>query len=305
MKHIFVVNTSAGKQSCLKTISDAISQRKDTIDYEIITPSSADDNIEKIKSYLESHKNEEVRFYACGGDGTANKVATGIFGHPNASMTILAYGSGNDYVKYYENPEHFRNIDSLVNGEEHKVDIMKVNDKFALNATHFGFDGVVAKTMDKIRRKKIIGGKRAYPCAVAWALLTGMKNRCSVYADGVRMNENGKLLLCTITNGRYVGGSYKCAPRSINDDGLMEVCLVKPVSKLQFLRIMGAYTVGKHLDDPKYSRFIIYRRAKKVEIEAPEGFCISIDGEIYCNSHIVVENEKQAIRFISPRIVDS
>lgn len=299
MKHIFIVNTVAGSHSCLDNVRDAISHDSDFSDYEIYTPESAADNINFVKKRLEERPGQETRFYACGGDGTINKVATGLIGNPNASMSVLAYGSGNDYIKYYSDLKTFQDVDKVLHGKEYKVDIMKANDKYALNATHFGLDAVVAKAMNKIRRNSLFGGKRCYPLAVVWGFLTGMRTKCTVYADGEKLND-GKICLCTVANGKYVGGSYKCAPKSKNDDGLLEVCLVKPLSRLRFPFLIKAYTQGTHLDNPKFKNLIVYRRAKQVVIEGGKNFCVSLDGEILESERIVVDNIHQAIRFVAP-----
>ena len=299
MKHIFIVNTVAGEHSCLNEVIKAIANESEVIDYEIFTPDSAKDNIGRIKSYLEAHLDEEVRFYACGGDGTLNKVASGIYGYPNASLAVLAYGSGNDYIKYYADLQTFRNVEKVMHGTERRIDIMQANERFAINATHFGLDSKVAKTMHIIRRYPIIGGKMCYPIAVFWAFLTGMRTKCTVYADGEKLND-GKICLCTVANGKYVGGSYKCAPRSSNEDGLLEVCLIKPISRFKFMKLKKSYTVGEHLDNPKFKDIIVYRRAKQVVIEGGKGICVSLDGEILESEKIVVENKQQAIRFIVP-----
>lgn len=300
MKHIFIVNTVAGEHSCLDEVKKAIANESEVIDYELFTPDSAKDNVSQIKSYLEAHPDEEVRFYACGGDGTLNKVASGIYGYPNASLAVLAYGSGNDYIKYYADLKAFRDVENAMHGTEKRIDIMQVNGRFAINATHFGLDSVVAKVMHKIRRYPIIGGKMCYPIAVLRAFLTGMRTKCTVYADGEKLND-GKICLCTIANGKYVGGSYKCAPRSLNDDGLMEVCLIKPVSRIKFALLKKYYTNGTHLDNPKFAKYVVYRRAKQVVIEGGKGFCVSLDGEVLEGERIVVENKQQAIRFVVPK----
>lgn len=301
MKHIFIVNTVAGEHSCLEEVKKAIANESEAIDYELFTPNSAKDNVSQIKEYLEAHPDEEVRFYACGGDGTLNKVASGIYGYPNASLAVLAYGSGNDYIKYYADLKAFRNVENAMHGTEKRIDIMQVNGRFAINATHFGLDSVVAKVMHKIRRYPIIGGKMCYPIAVLRAFLTGMRTKCTVYADGEKLND-GKICLCTIANGKYVGGSYKCAPRSLNDDGWLEVCLIKPVSRIKFALLKKSYTHGTHLDNPKFKDIIVYRRAKQVVIEGGKGFCVSLDGEILQGNRIVVENKRQAIRFVVPAV---
>lgn len=301
MKHIFIVNTVAGEHSCLEEVKKAIANESEAIDYELFTPNSAKDNVSQIKEYLEAHPDEEVRFYACGGDGTLNKVASGIYGYPNASLAVLAYGSGNDYIKYYADLKAFRNVENAMHGTEKRIDIMQVNGRFAINATHFGLDSVVAKVMHKIRRYPIIGGKMCYPIAVLRAFLTGMRTKCTVYADGEKLND-GKICLCTIANGKYVGGSYKCAPRSLNDDGWLEVCLIKPISRIKFALLKKYYTNGTHLDNPKFKDIIVYRRAKQVVIEGGKGFCVSLDGEILQGKRIVVENKRQAIRFVVPAV---
>lgn len=299
MKHIFIVNNDAGEKSCLDIVKEGIARCEETVDYEIYTPHSPEESIGFIRSYLETHKEEDVRFYACGGDGTINKVATGIVGFPNASMTALPFGTGNDYVKYYGTSDTFKDICSMINGDEKLVDIMKVNEKYALNSTHFGLDSVVAKAMNKLRRNVLFGKKRAYPFAVVWGFITGMRNKCTVYADGEQLNTDD-ILLCTVSNGKYVGGSYFNAPNSLNDDGLLEVCLVKPVSRLRFLGLIKYYVAGTHLNNPKFKDIVVYRQAKKVRIEAPEGFCVSIDGEIYGSTHIEIENMARQIRFVVP-----
>lgn len=301
MKHIFIVNTVAGEHSCLEEVKKAIANESEAIDYELFTPNSAKDNVSQIKEYLEALPDEEVRFYACGGDGTLNKVASGIYGYPNASLAVLAYGSGNDYIKYYADLKAFRNVENAMHGTEKRIDIMQVNGRFAINATHFGLDSVVAKVMHKIRRYPIIGGKMCYPIAVLRAFLTGMRTKCTVYADGEKLND-GKICLCTIANGKYVGGSYKCAPRSLNDDGWLEVCLIKPISRIKFALLKKYYTNGTHLDNPKFKDIIVYRRAKQVVIEGGKGFCVSLDGEILQGKRIVVENKRQAIRFVVPAV---
>lgn len=300
MKHIFIVNTIAGEKSCLDIIKKGITHCNEVIDYEIYTPHSAEDSINFIKKYLENHHNEEVRFYACGGDGTINKVATGIVGFPNASMTALPFGTGNDYVKYFGSANDFKDVCRLIHGEEKFVDIMKVNDKYALNSTHFGLDSVVAKAMNKLRRNIIFGKRRAYPFAVIWGFITGMRNKCIVYADGEQLNTND-ILLCTVSNGKYVGGSYFNAPNSLNDDGLLEICLVKPVPRLKFIGLIKYYVAGTHINNIKFKDIVVYRQARNVRIEGPEGFCVSIDGEIYKSNHIEIENLEKKIRFVIPK----
>lgn len=312
MKHIFIVNPHAGAQSCEALVRQSLQPYDGTVDCEIYVKQHKGDSREVVRHYRTAFPHEELRFYACGGDGTLREVAIACIGVENVAFTAFAQGSGNDYVKYYGGADNFRNIGRLLSGTKTPIDVMSVTAKsaapdhtmlstetWAMNATHFGLDAKVAVTMNRLRRVPLIGKRMAYPTAVVWGFLTAMRNPCEVWADGVKLNDK-VILLCTAANGSHVGGSYNCAPRSLNDDGLMEVCLVRPLPRLKFLRMMDDYKLGRHIDNPKFAPYITYLRARTLTIEGPEGFCISLDGEIVYGTHFDVVNKQHALQFITP-----
>ena len=299
MKHVFVINPAAGKENSYETIKAALEAMESPVEYELYQTTGVGDATAYVKDYCKTYK-EPVRFYACGGDGTLNEVVNGVVGNPNASLGCYPCGSGNDFVKYYGGKEAFFNIEELVNAKEEYIDLMRVGDRYAINATHFGLDSCVAQVMMKVRRRKLIGGKNAYTTGVVVGLFKGMKNTCKVTVDGELLNPKGKILLCTVANGQYVGGSYRCAPRSLDNDGMLEVCLVHCISHITFARLVGQYTKGNHLDDPRFKKYIEYRRGKSIRIEAPEGFVYSFDGELLPDTDFTVEVVPAAIRFAVP-----
>ena len=300
MKHVFIINPAAGKENSYDTIKNALDQLENPIDYELYLTQAPGDATAYVREYCRLHA-ERVRFYACGGDGTLNEVVNGVVGFDHASLGCYPCGSGNDFVKYYGGKKFFFNIDELVHADEEYIDLMRVGNKYAINATHFGFDSSVAKTMANVRRKKLIGGKNAYTTGVVVGLFKAMKNKCSVTVDGELLNPKGSILLCTVANGQYVGGSFRCAPRSVDNDGLLEICLVHPVSYITFMKVIGEYTKGTHLDNPKFDKFLEYRRGKSIQVEAPEGFVYCFDGELISQDSFTVEVAPQAIRFAVPK----
>jgi len=329
MKHIFIVNPHAGAHSCEAAVREALRLFDGQVDYDIYVKQWRGDSHDVVRRYRADCPDEPLRFYACGGDGTLRELAIACIGIERVAFTAFAHGSGNDYVKYYGGPDQFRDVARLIHGAETPIDMMKVNTSsdvtWAMNATHFGLDARVAAAMDSLRRVPLIGKSMAYPTGVAWGFLTGMNNPCTVWADGQRISLSpappkgretkksfpsgedlgearsyDRILLCTAANGTHVGGSYCCAPRSQNDDGLMEVCLVRPLPRLKFLRLMDGYKRGTHLDDPRFAPHITYCRARTLTIEGPEGFCVSLDGELLHATHIEVENIPHAVTFIKP-----
>lgn len=299
MKNVFIVNPTAGVKNSLADIESLLKDRED-LDYEIYVTQSKGDATRFVDKKCREYEGDIV-FYSCGGDGTLNEVASGMVGHDNAILAIYPIGSGNDYVKYYGDKKEFLNLDNLIGGRETKIDLIKVGDRYAVNACHFGLDSAVAKKMIEVKPKKIIGGKNAYKTAVFRSLFTALKTKCKVYGDGEAMND-GKILICTCVNGKYVGGSYKCAPRSVNNDGYMEVCCIKPVSIFKFLKFLKLYKTGQYLDVSELSSYFKYKRCKKVEIEGGQKhFIISLDGEVVEGDRFEVGIIQGALRFIVPK----
>ena len=318
MKHIFIVNPYAGAENCETYVRQSVAPYQSTYDITVHVKSQVGDSYYTVRRFRADYPDEELRFYACGGDGTLREVAIACIGVENVSFTSFACGSGNDYVKYYGGPDNFRDVHRLLEGTPVPIDMMHVRGNepnpevknldhdddscttWAMNATHFGLDSHVAYVMSRIRRVPLIGKKMAYPTGVLVGFITGMRNKCTVYADGEQLNSR-PITLCTACNGTHVGGSYFCAPRSINDDGLLEVCVVRTiVPRVRFLFLMGIYQQGNHLVDPRFKPLITYRRASTLTVDGPKGFYISLDGEIFHSTHIEVENVRQAVRFIRP-----
>ena len=300
MKYIFIVNPHAGAEDNEQKIIEQIAALPNSEECEVYTTKAVGDATDFITNYLNENPARKVRFIACGGDGTVNEVFNGAVGHDNASVSCYPCGSGNDFVKVFGGAEKFMNIASLVSAPEKKIDLLKVGERYSNNVVNFGFDTTVAITINKQREKTGHGGKSAYTKGIITALLKSMKNKCKVRADGEIINPDGRMLLCTVANGQYVGGSFKCAPRAKIDDGLIEVCLIKPISRLRFVKILGTYTEGKHLDDESMQDIVIYRQAKKVDVVAPEGFAYSLDGEIVYENKFTIEIVKDAVNFACP-----
>ncbi len=301
MKYIFVINPCAGRNGdvggVIREAVASLPEKEACILYETRRPGDATAYVQSLCAASE----EAVRFIACGGDGTINEVFNGAVGFPNASVSCYPCGSGNDFVKCFGGKEAFMNVAGLLRAPVQKFDLLKIGDRYCVNICNFGFDTTVAVTMNQVRHKKLLGGKNAYTTGVVKALLTAMKTNCRVYADGEKLND-GRMLLCTVANGQYVGGAFRCAPRAKCDDGLIDVCLVKPISRLRFVKLLTPYTNGQHLDDPQFQDIIVYRQAKTVEIQAEAGFAYSLDGEIIYNEHFTVEMVPAALNFAAPAV---
>lgn len=307
MEHIFVINPYAGKHDSTEEVTQKVR------DYAVghpgfshsiyVTKASGDATV-FVKKWISDHPDIHVRFYSCGGDGTLNEVVTGIIdgaGDPQkVQVTVHANGSGNDYIKYYATHADFTDVALLVDGAPHPVDVMKVNDRYSINVIDIGFDATVCKTGNDLKHKPLIGGRNSYTTGIVKGLFTARTNYVRMSVDGQPFFD-GYMLLTTLSNGRFHGGRFMCAPRSKNDDGLVEVTLIKPMSLVRFAQLLGDYTDGTFLDDRKARQHIQYRQGATVEVASNEAFWLVIDGEMLHSKHYRVQNLRHAVTFVAPK----
>ena len=106
------------------------------------------------------------------------------------------------------------------------------------------------------------------------------------------------MLLATLAQGQYVGGQFKCAPKSDNTDGLIDVCVLKTMTFLGLGMIIGTYTKGKHLDRKR--KKIVYRRAKEIKFNGQKEFDVCVDGEMIKGNNFTVTVVPAAINLVIP-----
>lgn len=295
MHYIFIFNGREDKLAAAESVKAQIEALAEKPSFEYYYTTAPKDATVFVKNYCAEHKDEEVCFVACGGDGTINEVACGIVGEQNKCFAIIAMGTGNDFVKYWPG-KNFKSVEGLLKGEVSKIDAIKVNDTYCVNITDIGFDAVVGDTGAILSAR---GWKGAYRWGIVVAILTGRFNNIHITADGELLNKK-KMLLCSLANNHYVGGEFFCAPRAVNNDGLIDVCLVKTISLFKFLALLPVYTAGKHLDDPRFEKIIVYRQAKKVKVDTPKTINICIDGEMISGTHFTAEIIPASVRLVIP-----
>lgn len=296
MKYIFVINGRYDKTCFQEEIQKQIDEFcPGAVQYKTI---GVGDGTRFVRSYCEFHQKEEVCFVACGGSGTVNEVGAGLIGYENKSMAVLAYGTTNDFTKYYPGRDHRSLRDIIRNGEEVRIDAIKVNDDYSFNVINIGFDSNAAYETNLYLEA---GVKNGYQLGVLKSILTSRFNNFRMVVDGERITK-GLTLLCTVANGKYTGGRFLCAPRSKNDDGLMEVCLIRGISLLTFLLILPKFIRGEHLDSRFCMRRMVYRQARKIELSCKDLMYVSNDGEILASDHFDMEIIEKAVTLRLPGI---
>ena len=123
MTHLFIINPAAGSRDRTKEYSVAIHEACTArdLDYRIEVSSAPGECCRIAREAAES--GEEYRIYACGGDGTLNEVVAGAAGHDNVSVSVFSGGSGNDFVKLFDDPKAVFDLERLLDAEEETFEV--------------------------------------------------------------------------------------------------------------------------------------------------------------------------------------
>lgn len=275
MKHIFVINPAAGQGKILDQIKPKIEEicKKYELDYEIFITQKRGDGIDFVKE--RSASGEELRFYACGGDGTVYEVVNGAYGFKNVQIAVIPLGSGNDFIRLFGTKEECLVLDDVVNGVPVEFDLIKCGDEIAINQCSMGMDAEVCAMQGKIKKYPLVTGEGAYYIGCLYAIAKKFKNHFTVTIDDGEPFEKD-CLFCFCGNSRWYGGGFMAAPLALPDDGLLDVVIVESnMSRLKLLTILNKYKRGEHLDWD-ITTFI---RAKKVVIHSDKPSAVNVDGE--------------------------
>ncbi|MDY0060721.1 MAG: diacylglycerol kinase family lipid kinase [Myxococcota bacterium] len=229
-----------------------------------------------------------TRIVAVGGDGTLNEVLNG-FASPTG---LTAEGSALGYLPSATGGDLARTLGIAGQGLDGLIDRLRRDTPRALdcgcavfrgptgaevtrlfmNEASIGFS---ADTVDAVNRSsKALGGKASFALGVL-RCLAGLKNHVlSVTVDGQPFHEGGAFLLA-ISNGKYFGGGMMIAPQARPDDGLLDLVLLAPLSRLQVARHMGKIYKGDHLMLPE----VFLGSGKRIEVRSPEDVLLEMDGE--------------------------
>ena len=190
-------------------------------------------------------------------------------------------GTGNDFVKNFEHIEMFFDIDAQLDGETRKIDLMKYNNKYAVNLINIGFDCEIAKQAALNRRNIFIPSKVAYTTGIVQKItqLGTAVVKGKLFIDGVQ-HKWSTFQICVFANGAFYGGGYHSAPAAMFDDGVIDACVVRKVTLGELIQLIGPYKAGTHLTDPKVPQVFNYKKLEKVELIFDHPTDICVDGEI-------------------------
>lgn len=296
MKHLFIINPAAGSSDHtaeysaeIRTICEA---RR--LNYEIRVSMGPGDCASIAKEAAQT--GEELRIYACGGDGTLNEVVTGTAGFPNAAVTVFAGGSGNDFVRMFDNPKAFTDLNQLLDAREEQFDLIRVNDDYAFNICSVGLDARIGTDVSSYKRIPLLQGFRAYLVSTLVNVIRGIGEHYNIEINGRRID--GEYTMVCVCSGQYYGGGFHPVPEADPRDGKLEVLLVEKVSRLKVAGIIAKYKSGRYRELPD---IVQHFTTDHLTIRCDADTAINLDGELRRSKVIDISVAAEKVRFFYPK----
>ncbi|MBR3641833.1 MAG: BmrU protein [Oscillibacter sp.] len=300
MRHVFIINPRAGKKdqtARIYAMADAL-REKHGLECLCLLTERAGGAEELARRQAES--GGEVRVYACGGDGTVNEVCNGVAGFPNAAMSVIPIGTGNDFLKNF-GPDRakFSDAENLWNGEVRQLDLIDCNGRLCLTIACNGVDARIAETVREFGSSPLLSGKGSYVAsAAAHFLFRGISRHWTVWLDDEEIEDDFSLV--STCNGRFYGGGFMPVPEARMDDGVLHTILVRAVSKATFARLFGPYSRGEH---EKLGAAVRVCTPKVVRIHAApdaEEIVTCLDGECSRSRDVTMTLSDRKLNFFGP-----
>lgn len=299
MKHIFIVNPAAGKcdrSVQLKTLTEEVFGSRG-LEYEVLISKGPGDCTRLARETAET--GDDVRIYACGGDGTLNEVVNGVVGFENVAVTHYPSGSGNDFVKLFSHPEAFRELERFLEPEETRMDLIRCDSgdklQYSCNICSIGLDARIGTEMGRYRRWPGVSGKGAYYLSTAVNLAKGIHRPFTLELEGQTITGN-QTMIC-ICSGRHYGGSFHPVPDAEPDDGLLDILVVKPVNLMQVAAVIGQYQSGQYAQIPHLIRHF---RTDTIRVQSPTASVVNVDGEALVGRDVRFSVVPGGLRFFYP-----
>ena len=286
-----LVNPTAGKGRAAGTVAAVTERlRADGSNVAILVGKDASDAQALARQAMADGVDAVV---ALGGDGMVH-LALNVVAGTDTPLGIIPAGTGNDLANTLGLPSKDPVAAAAVVSEKLKtggrpMDAVRVGDKWFGCVLGAGFD---SRVNDRANRMSWPRGRMRYNIAILGELRVFKPLPFVLELDGERWETEA--MLVAVGNAKSYGAGMKVTPDAEVDDGLVDVQVLGPVSKPEFLRTFPKVFKGTHVSHPA----VTIRRAKVVSLSSP-GVTAYADGEYLADLPITCETVPGAVRVLA------
>jgi YegS/Rv2252/BmrU family lipid kinase len=210
---------------------------------------------------------------AVGGDGSAHAALQAVAG-TSTPLAVVPAGTGNDLALALDIPRDpvaaaRAAAEDLLAGQVRTVDAGRTGSRWWATVLCCGFDSAVTDRANRLRWPK---GRRRYDVAILAELAQLRPRELTLVLDGE--TQTVPVTLVAVGNTPWYGGGMRVCPGADPSDGLFDVTVVGPLSRLELVRQRPKLTAGTHIEN----RAVTVHRAARVELSCP-GVTTYADGE--------------------------
>lgn len=291
MKHLLVLNPWAGHGYSGKHITE-IQQYMDRIglDYELLTTQRQGHAIELVEAAdLSKYKG----LIAGGGDGTLFEVINGYYRNmtnEKPPLGVLPVGTGNAFVRDMDMHDHDwqEALDVIKSGKTRRVDVGRFRIEgetwYYLNILGLGLVADIGATAKKLK----IFGNISYTLGSLYHILALSTHKVNMVIDGEPLERDN--IFVEISNTRYTA-NFLMAPHASTNDGLLDITMLKPKSRLGLIKAFPKIITGEHIHMEEIETF----QARNIRIETDVPKILTPDGELMGSTPLEVDCLKQAV----------
>jgi diacylglycerol kinase (ATP) len=206
----------------------------------------------------------------CGGDGMVHLGAQAV-GGTATTLGIIPTGTGNDVARYLDLPRRdpLAAADRVIAGRTRTIDLARSGSRYFVTVLAAGFDAIVNERANRMAWPK---GQMRYNLATVAELRTFTPLPYTLDLDGETRRLDA--MLVAVGNGPSFGGGLRITEGALLDDGLLDVVIIKPMTKPGLIRTYPKLFKGTHVTVPQYE----HHRVRRVTVAAP-GIVSYADGE--------------------------
>jgi YegS/Rv2252/BmrU family lipid kinase len=257
----------------------------------MVLETSAGLNVEAIGAALSRREFQLV--LAAGGDGTVAEVMAAAH-QQNVPMAIVPRGTANIVARELGLPAEWKKATRRALERfpsTRAVDLVRVNDGYSALASGIGFDATVMRYTP--RALKYWLGRAAYLVAGAWWLPKAPLFECTIRADGEAI-EMTAIVVLVVNAGRLGAAPFRFAPNIAIDDGWLDIVVYRPRNTMERAGVL--WRIFRQRAD---GSSMMQRKARSVEIKAPDVQWYEVDGEVHRGNVLRAEIVPGGVRVVA------
>ena len=198
--------------------------------------------------------------FVVGGDGIVH-LAIQELALREIPLAVIPAGTGNDFARVMKIPlqDVKQTLEGVLRQEPIAIDLGRVSGEYFADILSTGFDSVVNERANRMTRIK---GQMKYNISILLELPLFKPRNYQFKIDGKEFDVAAMLI--AIGNGSSYGGGMLVCPDADITDGHFDVMILRPVSKIEFLKVFPKVFSGAHVSHPAVDIF----RGKKVDVAA-------------------------------------